>query len=316
MAYMDIKEDDREELWFLDSGCSNHICGKKEMFTDFDDTFRKSVKLGNNSSLAVLGKRNVRMEVNGIMQVITGVFYVLDLRNNSLSIGQLQEKGLVFLIKHGKCKIYHPKRGLIWETTMAANRMFILLARTHSQGQKCFNTITDDQSHLWHRRYGHLGWSGLKILQQKKMVKGLPEFQAHTKVCEECLVGKQQRDPFPKKSVWRASQILQLLHADICGPINPIPNNKKRYLISFIDDYSRKTWVYYLVEKSEAFNIFKSFKAMVEKETSLSIRNLRTDRGGEFISLEFTAFCNMNGIQRQLTVAYSPQQNGIAERKN
>ncbi|CAL2257014.1 unnamed protein product [Prunus armeniaca] len=199
---------------------------------------------------------------------------------------------------------------------MAANRMFILLARTHSQGQKCFKTITDDQSHLWHRRYGHLSWSGLKILQQKKMVKGLPEFQAHTKVCEECLVGKQQRDPFPKKRTWRASQILQLVHADICGPINPISNSKKRYLLSFIDDYSRKTWVYYLVEKSEAFNIFKSFKARVEKETSLSIRNLRTDRGGEFISLEFTAFCNMNGIQRQLTAAYSPQQNGVAERKN
>lgn len=97
------------------------------------------------------------------------------------------------------------------------------------------------------------------------------------------------------------------MHADICGPINPISNSKKRYLISFIDDYSRKTWVYYLVEKSEAFNIFKSFKARVEKETNLSIRNLRTDRGGEFISLEFTAFCNMNGIQRQLTAAYSPQ---------
>ncbi|XP_016646919.1 PREDICTED: uncharacterized protein LOC103328157 [Prunus mume] len=110
MAYVDIKEDDREELWFLDSGCINHMCGKKEMFMDFDDTFRKSIKLGNSSSLAVLGKGNVRMEVNGIMQVITGVFYVPDLRNNLLSIGQLQEKDLVFLIKHGKCKIYHPER--------------------------------------------------------------------------------------------------------------------------------------------------------------------------------------------------------------
>lgn len=97
------------------------------------------------------------------------------------------------------------------------------------------------------------------------------------------------------------------MHADICGPINPISNSKKRYLISFIDDYSRKTGVYYLVEKSEALNIFKSFKARVEKETSSSIRSLRTDRGGEFTSLEFTEFCNMNGIQRQLTTAYTPQ---------
>jgi hypothetical protein len=113
MAYVNIKEVDREELWFLDSGYSNHMCGKKEMFTDLDDTFRKSVKLGNNSSLAVLGKGNVCMEVNGIMQVITRVFYVPDLQNNLLSIGHLQEKGLVFVIKQGKCRIYHLERGLI-----------------------------------------------------------------------------------------------------------------------------------------------------------------------------------------------------------
>jgi transposase InsO family protein len=219
----------------------------------------------------------------------------------------LQEKGLVFVIKQGKCRIYHPERGLIWETAMAANRMFIILPRTQSQGHKCFTTTTEDQSHLWHRRYGHLGWSGLKLLQEKNMVKGLPSFQAHTRVCEECLVGKQQRDPFPKKSTWRASQILQLVHADICGPINPISNSKKRYIISFIDDYSRKTWVYYLVEKSEALYVFKSFKTKVEKEIGLCIRGLRTDRGGEFTSLEFTDFCTTNGIQRQLTASYTPQ---------
>ena len=75
------------------------------------------------------------------------------------------------------------------------------------------------------------------------MVKALPTFQEHTRVCEKSLVGKQQRDPFSKKSTWRASQILQLVHADICRPINPISDSTKRYLISFIDDYSRKTWV-------------------------------------------------------------------------
>ena len=169
MSYVDTKESNKEELWFLDSGCSNHMCGKKEIFIDLDETFRKSVKMGNNSSLAVLGKGNVRMEVNGIKQVITGVFYVPDLKNNLLSIGQLQEKGLAIFIKGGKCKIYHPERGLIWETSMAANRMFIILAHTQPQEQKCFNTVAEDQPQLWHQRYGHLSWHGLKILQQKNM---------------------------------------------------------------------------------------------------------------------------------------------------
>lgn len=77
-------------------------------------------------------------------------------------------------------------------------------------------------------------------------------------------------------------------------------------MISFIDDFSRKIWVYFLVEKSEAFTTFKNYKNQVEKETGLAIKGLRTDRGGEFTSLEFTNFCSENGIRRQLTAPYTP----------
>jgi len=109
---------------------------------------------------------------------------------------------------------------------------------------------------------------------------------------------------------------LQLIHADICGPITPTSNSKKRYLLTFIDDFSRKTWIYFLTEKSEALSIFKNFKVYVEKEVGSSIKGLRTDRGGEFTSQDFTTLCSNNGIRRQLTTAYTPQQNAIAERKN
>lgn len=107
-----------------------------------------------------------------------------------------------------------------------------------------------------------------------------------------------------------------MVHSDICGPITPTSNGNKRYFISFIDDYSRKTWVYFLQAKSEAFATFKSFKALVENEAGRAIKVLRTDRGGEFNSQEFSNFCEMNGIRRQLIVAYTPQQNGVCERKN
>jgi len=130
------------------------------------------------------------------------------------------------------------------------------------------------------------------------------------------MVGKQHRNPIPKKSNWRASQQLQLIHADLCGPITLILNSNKRYLICFIDDFSRKIWVNFLDEKSEAFIIFKYFKSLVEKETGSCIKSLRTDRGGEFTSQEFNQFCKENDIKRQLTAAYTPQKNGVAERKN
>ena len=94
-------------MWFLDSGCSNHMCGKKEYFSDCDGSFRDSVKLANNSSMVVTGKGNVLLEVNEIIMIITGVFYVPDLRNNLLSIGKLQAKGLSFCFKmeHARCFI-------------------------------------------------------------------------------------------------------------------------------------------------------------------------------------------------------------------
>nr|XP_028948054.1 uncharacterized protein LOC114820894 [Malus domestica] len=123
MAHVEVKEAEKEYIWFLDSGCSNHMCGKREVFIEMDDSFRESVKLGYDSSLSVKGKGKVRLEVHGIMHVITGVFFVPELKNNLLSIVQLQERGLVVLMQHGKCKIFHPEKGLILETEMTCNRM-------------------------------------------------------------------------------------------------------------------------------------------------------------------------------------------------
>lgn len=80
------------------------------------------------------------------------------------------------------------------------------------------------------------------------------------------------------------------MHADICGPIKPESNSNKRYFLSFIDDFTRKTWIYFLHEKSEAFAMFRIFKAGVEKESGAYITSLRTDRGGEFTSNEFEEF--------------------------
>ena len=245
-----------------------------------------------------MGKGSVRLQVNGLVHVITEVFYVPELKNNLLSIGQLQERGLAILIQHEKCRIYHPERGLIIQSEMSANRMFFLLAMPQPSKVACFHTTTQDMSQLWHRRYGHLSYKGMRTLQFKKMVHGLPQLDVPTTVCKDCMIGKQQRNSFPNKSIWRASQKLQLIHADLCGPITPISNSNKRYTICFIDDFSRKTWVYYLCEKSEAFSMFKYFKNLVEKETDHKIKCLRTDRGREFTSQEFNQFCKENGIKR------------------
>jgi hypothetical protein len=265
MAYIDKKENSSGDTWYLDSGCSNHMCGNKSLFYDLDETFRETMKLGNNSCMSVMGKGDIKFHMkNNTVQTITSVFYVLDLKSNLISMGQLQERGYIIIIQQSRCQIHHPEKGLIAEEKITTNRMFPL--HIQDDVQKCLSTKVQDSTWLWHLRYGHLSFKGLKTLHEKNMVEGLPKINWPTEMCEDCIVGKQHHDSFPQGKAWRAEQILQLVHSDICGPINPTSNGNKRYFITFIDDYSRKTWVYFLQDKSEAFIIFKSFKARVEKE--------------------------------------------------
>ncbi|XP_008340379.1 uncharacterized protein [Malus domestica] len=152
MAHVDFKKAGTEHIWFLNSGCSNHMSGKRDIFVDLDSSFKESIKMGNDSSLIVQGKGTVRVEVKGIVHVIMGVFFVLELKNNLLSIGQLQEKGFTVLIQRDKCKIFHPENGLIIETKMTPNRMFIMVAHCSPPSEKkCFSSLTTDQATLWHR---------------------------------------------------------------------------------------------------------------------------------------------------------------------
>ncbi|KAG6383222.1 hypothetical protein SASPL_157029 [Salvia splendens] len=139
----------------------------------------KMVNLGNNMKMSVAGKGYVRLCLNGVTHIISGVFYVPELKNHLLSVGQLQEKGLAILIQSNECKIYHPSRGLIIQTKMTANRMFVLLSEVTNKQIKeevCLQATTKDLAQLWHRRYGHLSYKSLSTLQLKEMERGLPKF--------------------------------------------------------------------------------------------------------------------------------------------
>ena len=309
-----VNEQPQAEVWYVDTGCSNHMCGSKSSFCFLNEGFRSTVSFGDCSTVNVMGKGDINIRTkNGFVETISNVFYVPDLKSNLLSAGQLQEKGYIITIQKGACEIYDPSRGAIAVVQMASNRLFPLKI---DSVQSFLMAEVKDLSWLWHLRYGHLNFGGLKTLQQKHMVTGLPQISIPSQVCEECVVGKQHRSQFPQGKSRRAKNVLELVHSDICSPINPTSNGGKKYLIIFIDDYSRKTWVSFLQEKSEAFSAFKSFKARVEKETGRSIKILRTDRGGEYCSNEVEHFCDDQGIRRELTAAYTPQQNGVSERKN
>ncbi|MCI01710.1 retrovirus-related pol polyprotein from transposon tnt 1-94 [Trifolium medium] len=254
----------KKEIWYLDSCCSNHMIGNKEWLFDFDDSFRESVRLGDDSKMAVMGKGNVKLNVEGIIQVIIDVYFLPGLKNNLLSIGQLQQKNVTIIFSNDQCKVYHDHSDLIISTHMSANRMYVIHASVITP--MCLQTVKESQTHLWHCKYAHLSYKGLNTLVKKEMVKGLPFLQETEEICCDCAIGKQHRDSIPKIANWRASEKLQLVHSDICDPINPASNGGNRYFITFTDDFSRRTWTYPIIEKSSALGIFKKFKALVEKE--------------------------------------------------
>lgn len=171
--------------------------------------------------------------------------------------------------------------------------------------------VSGEKTMLWHQRLGHIGEKGLRILHGKGMNNSSLDFD----FCENCVYGKQNRVSFPSGGK-RTKQILELVHSDVFGPVKVPSLGKSVYYVSFIDDFSRNKWIYFLKKKSEVFDRFKEFKALVENQTEKKIKVLRTDNGGEFCCKEFEEFCKKCGIARQKTTPYTPQQNGVAERMN
>ncbi|CAL8990558.1 unnamed protein product, partial [Prunus brigantina] len=299
------------------SACSNHMTAHESLLIDIDRNVNCKVKMGIGDLVQSIGKGTLAIDVQGVTRYIREVMIVPGLDENLLSVGQMIEHGHWLVFGDNEVDIYEDKQ------------LKELIARVQMKGNICFpldlkyvnppmaNIARFGESGwLWHIRFGHLNYISLKLLQEKDMVQGLPKLQESEKICSGCAIGKSHRSSFDKEKTWRASQPLELIHSDICGPMQTITPAGNIFFLTFIDDYTRMCWVFFLQHKSQVLNVFKRFKSMVELQSGYKIKKLRSDRGGEYTSLEFLKFCDDVGMERQLTVAYSPQQNGVAERKN
>jgi hypothetical protein len=180
----------------------------------------------------------------------------------------------------------------------------------------CLMGSLDDPAWMWHARLGHVNFRAMKLLVEKGMAAGVPMITHPDQVCHGCLASKQTMLPFPIATSFRAQKPLQLVYVDLCGPITPATPGGNKYFMLLVDDYSRWMQVYMLKSKDQACEAFVKFKAETENQTGERIKVLRSDRGGEFLSGVFAGVCENAGIKRQLTAPYTPQQNGVVERRN
>ncbi|KAG6529457.1 hypothetical protein ZIOFF_011655 [Zingiber officinale] len=221
-----------KETWFLDSGCSHHITGNRDSFAMLDDKFSTQVELGDSKHVSIEGQGVVAVFTEGgNKKHIHDVYYSSKITHNLLSVGQIMKDGYKLIFDNDRCDIINKKNNLrVAAVKMNANGLFPFeTGKLQTYALKCRDL---DESYLWHLRYGHLNFKSLQLLEQKGMVTGLPTIHSKDRVCEGCIYGKMHRFPFPK-TAWRARSPLELVHADICGPIRSASLGNKQYFILF-----------------------------------------------------------------------------------
>lgn len=306
--------------WFVDSGCSTHMTNKKAFFTELNENVKIRVVLadGSTTTSAGVGEGVVKcVDDKGVVSeiVFKDVLYVPDLDSALLSVRKLTQKGLKVKFGESRCTISTAAGKAVAVAELRGNLYMLKEAEEAKLGKEARHL--PNCQHTWHRRFGHRDPAVLDRINADGLCDGVKVQDCGLRqVCEHCLEGKSSRVPFPKMSYSRAERVLDLIHTDVCGPMKNITPGGCRYLMTLIDDHSRYTVVCLLRQKSDAAACIKRFVAHVKTRFGRAPCVIRSDGGGEYANQELKTFYEQEGIEAQFTAAYSPQQNGIAERKN
>jgi hypothetical protein len=297
----------------------------REWFSEYEKYDGGDVFLGDDLTPKILGCGRVKLLLKyGRIRTLLGVLHIPKLARSLISVSKLDDVGVDTVFGKNTCKMVRGAmvlmRGvrcgtmykLLGSNTNGCNSS-VVLEQTNKEDKT--NIVPEKKTMMWHQRLGHIGEKDLRTLHGKGMVEGMSNCTLNFDFYEHCIYGKQNRVRFPSGAT-RAKGILELIHIDVFGPVPVPPLGKSVYYVSFIDDFSRNTWIYFLIKKSKVFDQFKDFKALVENQTKKKIKVLRTDNGGEFCGNEFEEFCKKCGITRHKTNPYTPQHNGVAERMN
>ena len=303
------------DKWILDSGCTYHMCPIREWFFEFQEVDGGVVYMGNDHPCKTIGIGSIKLRNHdGTTRILRDVRYVPKLKKNLISLGALESKGLVVMMRDGVLKA--TSGVLVMLKGVRKNNLY------YYQGNTVVGTVATTTSStkkdieatkLWHMRLGHAGEKSLQILAKQGLLKGIKTCKLD--FCEHCVLGKQRRVRFGT-AIHNTKGILDYVHSDVWGPTKTPSIGGRHYFVTFVDDFSRKVWVYTMKNKNDVLGVFLKWKAQVENQTGRKIKVFRTDNGGEYKSDLFLEVCEDCGIQRHFTVRRTPQQNGVSERMN
>lgn len=310
-AYAAAGTDSHRNEWYVDSGASSHMTPHKQLLVNMKPAKVVDVTSANNAKLNVKGVGDTVLRLNDIEVPVNNVLHVPELSANLLSVFYIVSKGNSVTFDANGCTIRNTKSEIVAQC-QPKNGVY----KFSSNDGTCMLSRQNECAFIWHRRLGHLNYQTMQKMRDHA-VDGInfADDEQSVRNCEICAKAKQSRLPF-SQSKSQASKILEIIHSDLMGPMETQSLGKARYILTFVDDLSKKVFTYFLGSKSEVLDKFMEFKSLVENQADNKIKILRTDNGTEYGSNEFKRFCKANGIQHQLTTVYTPQQNGVAERMN
>lgn len=301
-----FNEDDEENnTWIVDSGATSHITNNDKLFTTFDDISEDIgvAKKGTGITATKIG------DIETSKLIIQKVRFSNEVPKNLLSVDCITKKG---------GNVHFDKD----EVIISKDNQIILRGKRNENGLFTVNLGRKEalmscyEEPDWHRRMAHL--SDENILRLQKMSKGLnlnKSDACKNKDCDVCIRTKMTKKKFDNNRE-RATRVLQLVHSDVCGPINPPTYDDKNYFITLIDDYSGFTMLRLLEYKSEACDAVKEMMLEMETQQRARIEKFRSDNAKEYVCDSFKQWCKNRGIVMDLSPPYCPELNGNAERKN
>lgn len=289
---------------------------RRDVFSEFRELKDgPMVKLADERSLRATGIGSVDFESNvdgKVTQIkVSDVLYVPDLGHNLFSITTLTEKrGYTFDGKSGVWPFFHSDGVKLFTAINHGNgKIMTIRARKHAN---CLKAATLE---LWHKRCAHIHAKAILATAKAGAVNGLDISDKSMGICGGCMQGKQARNSFNKVPEQRKWQVGEFIYSDVSGQIKPTSICGAEYFVLFKDHVTGYLTVKFIKFKSDVFDKSKAHKALVENQHQRTIKAIRTDNGGEYVSTEFREYLEKCGIIHQKTVPYTPQQNAKSERE-
>ncbi|GKA60329.1 putative ribonuclease H-like domain-containing protein, partial [Tanacetum coccineum] len=309
-----------KEKAVIDSGCSRHMTGNKCYLDEYEDYDGGFISFGDGK-----GRISRKCKIKTGSLDFNDVYFCKELKYNLFSVSQICDKKNNVLFTDTECLVLSSDFKLLDESQVLLRvprkdniYSVDLKSVVPTGGLTCLIVkAIIDESNTWHKRLGHINFKTMNKLVKGNLVKGLPlKIFANDHSCVACQKGKQHKASYKTKLVNSISKPLHMLHMDLFGPTNVKSLMKKSYCLVVTDDFSRFSWVFFLATKDETSGILKTFITEIENQLDHKVKVIRCDNGTEFKNSIMNQFCEIKGIKREFSVARTPQQNGVAERKN